>query len=449
VAQIDLLEARQTELQSNIKSILDKAEAESRGISDEEQTEIAGHHAEIRSAGEKITMLAAVNADQAVNEARRASQQLAPIPAAPIVVPEAPAYAEQRSEPYRKGGTESYFLDLYYAENRNDPMARERLGRASAFRTDMEKRAGATTVAGAGGELAPPAWLENELVGLLRPGRVLADRTNRKQLPSGVSSINLPKIATGTNVGAQSTQNTAITQQDIATTSVSTGITTVAGGALVSLQLLQQSPISVDDVILGDLAKVLAVAIDSAVITGISATSGINAITYTDGTPTSLKVLHQIQQAIDTVSVNVFEAPDAIVMRPERWGHFIDSVDGANRPMVLPSASYGPQSVQGMAAGQVAQGFAGTLRGIPVFLDPNIPANLGAGTNQDEIFVLKASEIYLYESAPTFATFEQTYANTLSLYIRAHEFYGLIANRYPKAVSLITGTGMIPQAYGV
>ncbi len=448
MAQIDLLEARQSELQNSIKAILDKAEAENRGISDDEQTEIAGHHAEIRSASDKITMLADVAASQAANEARRA---LVPTntPAAPVTVPVVPAYTEQRSEPYRKGGGESFFLDLYYAENRNDPSARERLGRAASYRADMEKRAGETTVAGAGGELAPPAWLENELVALLRPGRVFADRLNKRVLPGGISSINLPKIASGTNVGAQSTQNTAITQQDITTTSVSTGITTVAGGALVSLQLLQQSPISVDDVIVADLAKVLAVAIDTAAITAVSGTSGINGITYTDASPTTVKVLHQIQQAIDTVSTNVFEAPDTIVMRPDRWGRFIDAVDGAGRPMVVPSTSYGVFSASGLSDGQVAQGFAGTLRGIPVFLDPNIPNNLGAGTNQDEIFVLKASETYLYESQPVFATFEQTYANTLSLYIRAHEFYGLIANRYPKAVSLITGTGMVQQAYGV
>ena len=448
MAQQDILEARQTELRTSITAILDKATTENRGISDEEQTEIDGHYAEIRSAEDKITKLHDNAAMDAAIEARRAAQKV--MPGAQIVMaPEVPAYTEQRSEPYRKGGNESYFLDLYYAENRNDPSARERLGRAAAYRTDMEKRAGETTLAGAGGELAPPLWLENELVTLLRPGRVLADRTNKKMLPSGVSSINLPKITTGTNVGAQSTQNTAITQQDIATTSVSTGITTLAGGALVSLQLLQQSPISVDDVLIADLAKVLAVAIDTAVITGISGTAGINAITYTDASPTTLKVLHQIQQAIDTVSTNVFEAPDTIVMRPDRWGRFIDAVDTAGRPMVVPSTSYGVFNASGLSDGQVAQGFAGTLRGIPVFLDPNIPNNLGAGTNQDEIFVFKGSETYLYESAPVFATFEQTYANTLSLYIRAHEFYGLIANRYPKSVSLISGTGMIQQAYGV
>jgi hypothetical protein len=84
-----------------------------------------------------------------------------------------------------------------------------------------------------------------------------------------------------------------------------------------------------------------------------------------------------------------------------------------------------------------------------VYLDPNIPVNLGGGTNQDEIFIMRGDEVYLYESAPAFGVFEQTYANTLSLYIRAHEFYGIIANRYPAAISLITGTGLVSTlAYG-
>lgn len=447
MGQIDILRARQDELRTSITTIIDRADAENRGITDEEQQEIDGHSAEIRSAEDKIEKAEQRASMDAAIEARRAAQQV--VPQVQITVPEVPAYTEQRSEPYRKGGTESYFLDLYYAENRNDPAARERLARSAAYTRDMEKRAGATTVAGAGGELAPPSWVTSELVTLLRPGRVFADSLNKKTLPAGVSSINLPKISTGTNVGAQSTQNTAITQQDITTTSVSTGITTIAGGALVSLQLLQQSPISVDDVILADLAKVLAVSIDTASITGVAGTSGINSITYTDASPTSLKLIHQIQQAIDAVSTNVFETPTAIVMRPDRWGRLIDAVDAANRPLVIPSTSYGPVDiVGGIANGQVAQGYAGTLRGLPVWLDPNIPNNLGAGTNQDEIFVLNTKEIYLFESAPQFATFEQTYANTLSLYIRAHEFYGLIANRYPKAVSVITGTGMIPGQYG-
>lgn len=447
MGQQDILEARQVELQEKIKSIIDTADAEQRGITDEEQTEINGHHAEIRAADDKIATLAAVASTRAEVEARRA----AAVPIPPVPVPVVPAYTEARSEPYRKGGTDSYFLDLHSVKYNTEGSteARTRLQVNSRHYADMERRAGQTTVAGAGGEFAPPWWGVDQFVGLLRAGRVFADRLNNKPLPSGVSSINLPKIATGTATAAQSTQNTAINQQDATTTSVSTGISTIAGGSLVSLQLLQQSPISIDDVILADLAADLAQKIDAAVITNVAGVTGLNGITYTDAAPTSLKIAQQVQAGIDAVSTGIYRPADTIVMRPERWGKLIAAGDANGRPLVLPSTAYGPQNSIGLGNGQTAQGYAGNLRGLDVYIDPNIPVNLGAGTNQDEIFILKADEVFLYESTPQFTTFEQTYANTLSLYCRAHEFYGIIANRYPKAISLITGTGLVSTlAYG-
>lgn len=446
MGQIDILEARQTELQNSITAILDKATDESRGVSDEEQTEIDGHFAEIRSAGDKITKQTEIAAAQAANEARRAAQQIAP--QAQIQVPVIPGYTEERSAPYRQGGKDSYFVDLLRVKQ-GDGEARDRLVKNTRHANDMEKRAGETTVANAGGEFAPPAWLIDDFVGFLRAGRVFADRLNKKQLPAGVSSINLPKITTGTATAAQSTQNTAINQQDVVTGSVSSTISTIAGGALVSMQLIEQSPVSIDDIILQDLANDLAQKIDIAAITAVAGVSGINAITYTNASPTSLGIAQQTQQAIDQVGVNLFREPDTIVMRPDRWGRLIAAGDSQNRPLVLPSTSYGANNTIGMANGQTAQGYAGNFRGLDVFLDANIPVNFGAGSNQDEIFVLSAQDIFLYESTPKFETFEQTFAGSLALYCRAYEFYSVLANRYPKAISLISGTGLIPQAYGV
>lgn len=443
MGQIDILEARQTELQNSITAILDKAEAESRGITDEEQTEIAGHTAEIRSAGAKLDTLAAAAADSAALEARRA----AVAPRAPITVPEVPGYTESRSEPYRNGGGDSFFKDLH-AITKGDPEARERLTVNNRHFAEMEKRAGATTAATAGGEFAPPWWAVDQFIGYLRAGRVFADRLNKRDLPPGISSINMPKITTGTQVAAQSTQNTAINRQDIVTTSVSSQISTIAGDALISLQILSQSAIGIDQIILQDLANDLAQKIDVAAITAVAGVSGLNAVTYTDASPTSLKIAQQIQSGIDQVATGIYRAPDTIVMRPERWGKFIAAGDGQSRPLVLPSTSYGPMNAIGSANGQTAQGYAGNLRGLDVYLDANIPTNVGAA-NQDEIFVLSSQDVYLFESTPRFDTFEATYANTASLYARCLEFVSVLPNRYPKAISVLSGSGMSTTlAYG-
>ena len=67
-------------------------------------------------------------------------------------------------------------------------------------------------------------------------------------------SINIPVINTGTQVAAQNGQNTGVQQIDLTTSSKASPVITVAGGQTVSLQLIEQSPINIDNVVLSDLA---------------------------------------------------------------------------------------------------------------------------------------------------------------------------------------------------
>jgi hypothetical protein len=271
---------------------------------------------------------------------------------------------------------------------------------------------------------------------------------NQNVLPAGVASINLPKVTTGALSGAQSTQNTAVANRDFATSSVSTSISTIAGQVVISQQDIDQTPINLDEIVLQDLANDYAYQLNAAVITGIAGVSGLNAITYTDATPTSAKVLGAVQQGIDQIHLKTYRPAQAIVMRPDRWGRLLAATDSSGRPLVLPVAEYGAYNAVGLGNGPTAQGIVGTLRGVPVILDATVPTNLGSGTNQDEIFVLRPSEINLYESAPKAEVFQQTYANQLSVLVRFYAYYGLIANRFAGAISLVSGTGMIPGTYG-
>src|SRR5664280_2156557 len=119
----------------------------------------------------------------------------------------------------------SFFRDMYSAR-KGDYMAAERLSRNQAARTS-ESRA-LSTGATSGGVFAPPDWILEDWVPLARPGRVVADLLNKQALPTGVSSLNLPKVSGGTTVGVQVTQNNQISSTDMQTTSVSSGITTIA-----------------------------------------------------------------------------------------------------------------------------------------------------------------------------------------------------------------------------
>jgi HK97 family phage major capsid protein len=327
--------------------------------------------------------------------------------------------------------------------------SRDRLARS------QETRAGdLTTVAGAGGEFAPPLWQVENFAALARAGRVTADLVNHEVLPSGVSSVNLPKVSSGVTVAVQQTQNSALSDTAMTTTSVSTGITTVGGKQIVSMQLLQQSGIPFDRVILQDLAKAYAVQVDTQVLYGTNANGQVrglvgfatnNAFTTASPAPASVtnanSLYYVTQKAAAAIATTIFEPADAIVMHPARWAWIAGSVDTAGRPFVVPNGqNFNPL---GLDDGKVAQGAVGTFAGLPVFTDPNISTTANSATNQDEIYVVRRDQLWLYESPVQQASFDATYADNASVLFRILGYIGFIPNRYTGSVQSIRGTGLI------
>ncbi|MBK6857879.1 MAG: hypothetical protein IPG97_15385 [Microthrixaceae bacterium] len=95
---------------------------------------------------------------------------------------------------------------------------------------------------------------------------------------------------------------------------------------------------------------------------------------------------------------NVYRGPSHIVMHPRRWGWFQAALDSSSRPLVTQTAA-GPSNATGPGISQGYGGTAGYLLGLPVVTDASIPTNLGAGTNEDTILVVAASELFLWEQA--------------------------------------------------
>jgi HK97 family phage major capsid protein len=261
--------------------------------------------------------------------------------------------------------------------------------------------------------------------------------------------VNIPKVATGTTTAIQSTQNTALSQTDLTTNALSSSIVTIGGKQVVSQQLLDQGGLPVDEVVLSDLAADLTKQVDQQSLSGTGSSgqikgvlnAGGTAITYTDAAPTQAKVFNQIIKAKNAVEVGRYLPATAILMHPTRWDWFLEWVDGQQRPMVVPD---GPSfNGAGTMTGQAAQGSAGTLAGLPVFLDAQMPVNQGAGTNQDSIVVARWEELMLWESTPVFEAFQQPYADSMGVLFRAYGYFAAIPNRYTAAVSVIGGTGLV------
>lgn len=434
----DTIERRLAEIGERLESIPATAETEARSLSTEETTEVTSL---LDERDTLYTQREQLNAQEV-----RAAEAAKHVETVQVIAEPNPVY--------RKGSTDSFFRDLAVAQKPNmfgheAEEARTRLVKS------QETRAGdMTTVAGAGGEFAPPLWLINDFVALARPGRVTADLLNHDVLPSGVSSINLPKVATGVTVAVQATQNSAVSDTAMTTTSVSSGITTLAGKQIISLQLIQQSGIPFDQVILQDLAKAYAVQLDTQVLYGTNANNQLrglvgvavnNAFTTASPAPASVtaanSLYYVVSKAAAAIQAAIYQPADAIVMHPNRWAWILGSVDANSRPLVIPNgAAFNPV---GTTDAPAAQGPVGSFGGYAVYTDPNISLTANSATNQDEIYVLRRDALWLYESALQAASFDATYADNLSLLFRVHGYAAFIPNRYTGAVQSIRGTGLV------
>lgn len=447
----ELLEQRAA-LKTELDGILAKPAEEKRGLSDDEDkafTEkrdaIKAKDADIKAIQDRIADLEEAEERDAKAAELRAKYQ----PAGPQ-----PTGIKVTSEPetYRKGGQTSYFRDLFRAQQRGDHDAIERLRRSDREVLDgLEKRALTTTDA-AVGEFVPPLWMVEEYVKLARAGRVVADQIAHQPLPGGTDSINLPRLATGTGTAEQATQNTGVQNTDATSNSVTAAVATIAGQQVVSQQLLEQSPINMDTILLADLAADYATKLDVFVINnnaaskrGLLNVSGINAVTYTDATPTVGELYSKVGDGIQQIHTGRFLPPNKVFMHPRRWAWFTVALDTQGRPLVVPSAQM-PTNVLAAMSDVVSEGFVGTIQGLPVYVDPNIPTTLGGGT-EDRIIIARSSDVILFEGTPRAEAFRETKADQLSVLLRFYNYAALHSERYPKSISVISGTGMIAPVF--
>ena len=314
-----------------------------------------------------------------------------------------------------------------------------------------------STASSAGGEFVPPMYLTEQWIAYLRAGRVVANNCHHEDLPDGTMSLNIPKVTAGTSVDVQATQNTNVSNTDLTTAYVTIPVVTFAGQQIVSLQLLERSPISFDQMVMGDLAKAHAQRVDLQVlngsgsggqVTGILNTSNINTVTWTQASPTLKGLYGQIGIAKSDIHDAIFLPATHAFMTPTRWEWIGQTFDSNNRPVVVPEYS-GPFNVVQVAPDDaVAEGAIGrNLSGLKTFEDANIPANLGAGTNQDVVVVSRMQENYLYESPVVTRALPQTYGAQLSVLLQLYNYGAFTAARYPTANAVITGTGLVAPTF--
>ena len=325
-----------------------------------------------------------------------------------------------------------------------------RRARTSAFET----RVNPNRTDGQGGNFVPPLWLIDEYIELPRFGRTTANLCKNMALPSGTDSINLPKIATGTTTAIQTADAAAVSSTDLTDTSVSAPVRTIAGQQDIAIQLLDQSPISFDQVVMADLLADYDQKLDVQVIngsgaagqvTGILNVSGINAVTYTDASPTLPELWVPLLQSASLIAKNRKQAATGVVTIPSTWYWALSQLDTTNRPLILPNTN--AMNSMGDSGLLESDGPAGMFTyGLPSFMDGNIPSNLGAGTNETRIITARWQDLYLWEGAMRTRVLSEILSGTLQVRIQVYNYVAFMGNRRPESISVISGTGVIPAA---
>ncbi|GAA1992867.1 hypothetical protein GCM10009718_33220 [Isoptericola halotolerans] len=450
IAKREAAQKEREQLLAQRKAIVEVAEDEAReDLSEEEDTEFRGLTAKIKDKDGEIARF-----DERISELSEEAEREANITDGARAVQRARRRAEVVSEEatYRQDGRASYFRDIVSVglNMDGDGGARQRLDRhAQEVKEAKGEYRDLTRTDGEGGFFVPPAWLMSQWVELARAGRPTANVVPGEPLPPGTDSINVPKVATGTSTAIQTADNAAVSETDLTDTSVPAPVRTIAGQQDIAVQLLEQSPVSFDQVIFGDLVGDYATKLDQGVLSGTGSNGQVVGIRNTAGigtvavaAATVAAIYGGIAQATSQINTSRFRPATVIVMHPRRWSWLLGQLDSNDRPLVVPGAQ-APQNSLASFGSLGAEGVVGTLLGLPVVLDASIPTTLGTESNEDVILVMKADDLRLWESGIRTRVYPSVGSGTLTVRLQVYGYLAFTAGRYPQSVVELTGAGLV------
>lgn len=467
------LQARQDQIVTDAEARVEQERAAAaegvevrEALTEDEEQRFAELSAEMRPMDERITELQDAEVrGAAAAEAARGVERAAHVRTEPTM------YSRHAPE-------KSFFLDLARATLQGDHAARARLNRhreevdVDIRALEADRRAGLnewlgefdensgasvtrdlTGADGSGGDFIPPIWLLNEYAEMPRGARPFADAVRGIPLPGGTDSINIPRITTGTSVAMQTANNAAVAEQDMVTATVTAPVCTAAGQQDLPIQLLDQSPLAYDQIVFQDLYADLDAGIDLQTLNGSGAAGqvrgilnvvGVNAVTYTDASPTVPELHPKIAGAIATAGTARKRPPTLQAMSFSRWMWILSAVDSTGRPLVPPTAqAYNPLAT---ASAIGPDGLVGGHLLTPVIADVNMPTTLGGGT-EDRIIITKADDHILFEGQTRARVLQEVLSGTLQVRIQVYKYIAFTAGRFPSGTSVIAGTGLVTPTF--
>ena len=446
-----------------VKAILGKAKQEGRAnLSADEEADVKVQFERNEKAKEEIRGCDAklANARQVKEAEEETDAQLAKRGSGGVPESRRPAYdqvarvgAEERTYHRgncRKGGpfirdvvSQFLYRDIEAEARLTRHMQEERVERGAY----LERAVGTGAFAG----LTVPQYLTELYAPAVAALRPFADACNKHDLPANGMTVNISRITTATGVALQATENVAVQETNIDDTLLTEAVQTAAGQQTISRQAIDRGT-GVEEIVMDDLMRRYATALDATLInqatTGLAAVSTANA--YTDASPSGAELYPKLLQAAagSEAALLGFAQPDIAVMHSRRW-YWLNAQMTSTWPLLTQPGIPGQASGVNNAE-RYGRGVRGVLpNGLAVIVDNNIVTNAGAGTNEDEIYVVPSDECHLWEdpNAPVFIRAEQAAAASLGVLLVLYGYFAYSFRRFTNSHQKIAGTGLVVPAF--
>ena len=423
--KIEALRRQRADINAKVQTLA-KIEADGAELTAEQLTEFNQLSAEFDNLSAQINRLEAAE--------RMNAAQAKPVQA--IAVGGASAAVHVKPELKQYEGAKMARLAMSIAAGAGDLQLAEQF--AAKEIGDADVAMAISTAAGSGGALVPESF-HSEVIELLRP-RTVIRRLGARSVPLPNGNLTMPRMAGGATasyVGEGADPKATGANFDDVKLSAKTMITIVP----MSNQLIGTAGYNVEQLVLGDMLSAMAVREDKAFLRDDG----------TDNTPTGFKAIATAASRTKPWSgTATLEAIDA----------FLDSLIlmlmASDSLMINPGWALSPRSYMklfGLRDGngnkvypELAQGL---LKGYPIAHTNTIPVNLGAGTNESEIYFADFNDVVIGEQDNMTIDFsrEATYVDStgtlVTAFSRNQSVLRLVANhdigfRHPEGLALGT-----------
>ncbi len=291
---------------SLIDSTLTRAAEENRDITEIELANIQALKLEVEKLDERIGQIAEIETRNMANAEIAARLETA----APAETRTGGYKVTSEELTYHARGANDFLSDAIAAEFAGSYEARERIARYQN-EVRLEKRdSGSSNFAG----LVVPQYLVDQFATLRRAGRPVLDISTNSALPASGMTVNIGRLTTGVTSYVQASENTAPTESNPDDTLLTINVNTVASMFDISKQAILRGT-GVETQLLGDAIRSYQSKLDELAVNGsggsgqhrgILNTSGINAVTYTDASPTWAEFFPKLVEAIQAISSNFY-----------------------------------------------------------------------------------------------------------------------------------------------